>query len=163
MLLFWKLVDEIQMGNPRDHAARDIWSKFSIFLPLRAIYFIPYHYETPCIMKIFLRLLNQVHDQNDEMKFLKALLSAEHAKLANFWSHVLQICTAIFLWINLFCRLMFQEKFYAQGKVIGPAELEVQWKFNLELNPYWHELWKQVKCSSLAPPRSIFIRLRVSN
>ena len=82
------------MGNPRDHAARDISSKFSIFLPLRAIYFIPYHYETPCIMKIFLRLLNQVHDQNDEMKFLKALLSAEHAKLANFWSRVLQICTA---------------------------------------------------------------------
>ena len=24
------------------------------------------------------------------------------------------------------------------------------------LNPHWHELWKQEKCSSLAPPRGIF-------
>ena len=37
MLLFWKVVDETQMGNPRDHAARDISLKFSIFVPLRAI------------------------------------------------------------------------------------------------------------------------------
>ena len=48
MLLFWKLVDETQMGNPRDHAVRDISSKFWIFLPLRAILKKPYHYETPC-------------------------------------------------------------------------------------------------------------------
>ena len=48
MLLFGKLVDETQMGNPRDHAVRDIASKFSIFLPLRAIYFRSYQYETPC-------------------------------------------------------------------------------------------------------------------
>jgi hypothetical protein len=48
MLLFWKLVDETQMGNPRDHAASDISWKFSIFLPLRAILKKPYHYETPC-------------------------------------------------------------------------------------------------------------------
>ena len=25
-------------------------------------------------------------------------------------------------------------------------------------NPYWHELWKQEKCSSLAPPRGIFYK-----
>ena len=37
MLLFQKLVDETQMGNPRDHAVRDMSSKFSIFLTLRAI------------------------------------------------------------------------------------------------------------------------------
>ena len=49
MLLYWKLVDETQMGNPRVHAARDISSKFSLFLPLRDVYFPPYHYETPCI------------------------------------------------------------------------------------------------------------------
>ena len=48
MLLFWKLVDEIQMGNPCEHAARGVLSKFSIFLPLRAIYFRSYQYETPC-------------------------------------------------------------------------------------------------------------------
>jgi hypothetical protein len=48
MLLFGKLVDETQMGNPSDHAVRDIASKFSIFLPLRAIYFRSYRYETPC-------------------------------------------------------------------------------------------------------------------
>ena len=37
----------------------------------------------------------------------------------------------------------------------------------LKLNLHWHELWKQEKCSSLAPPRGTFIRLnelgRVSN
>ena len=48
--IFWKLADETQMGNPRYHAARDISSKFSIFLPLRAILKNPYHYETPCIL-----------------------------------------------------------------------------------------------------------------
>ena len=48
MLLFWKLVDETQMGNPHNHAVKDISSKFSIFLPLRAISKKPYHYETPC-------------------------------------------------------------------------------------------------------------------
>ena len=26
------------------------------------------------------------------------------------------------------------------------------------LNPHWHELWKQEKCSSLAPPRGIFYK-----
>ena len=56
MLLFWKVIDETQMGNPRDHAVRDISSKFSIFLPLRAILKKPYHYETPCrYMQIKLR------------------------------------------------------------------------------------------------------------
>ena len=50
MLLFGKVVDETQMGNPRDHAVRDKSSKFSIFLPLRAILKNPYHYETPCRM-----------------------------------------------------------------------------------------------------------------
>ena len=48
MLLFWKLDDETQMGNSRHHATRDILSKFSIFLPLRAILKKTYHYETPC-------------------------------------------------------------------------------------------------------------------
>ena len=28
----------------------------------------------------------------------------------------------------------------------------------IELNPNWHELWKQEKCSSLAPPRGIFYK-----
>ena len=48
MLLLWKAIDETQMGNPHDHAIKDISSKFSIFLPLRAIWKKPYHYETPC-------------------------------------------------------------------------------------------------------------------
>ena len=48
MLLFSKVVDETQMGKSRDYAARNISSKFSIFLPLRAISKKPYHYETPC-------------------------------------------------------------------------------------------------------------------
>ena len=52
MLLFWKLDNETQMGNPRDHAVRDILPKFSIFLPLRAILKNPYHYETPCTLLV---------------------------------------------------------------------------------------------------------------
>ena len=53
MLLFWKLVDETQMSNPCDHAVRDIPSKLSIFLPLRAIYFRSNQYETPCMCYCF--------------------------------------------------------------------------------------------------------------
>ena len=52
MLLFSKLVDETQMSNPRDRAARDISPKFSIFLSLRAIYFRSYQYETPCTLAL---------------------------------------------------------------------------------------------------------------
>ena len=42
------------MGIPRDHAGRDILSKFLILLPLRAVYFRSYHYETPCIINTIL-------------------------------------------------------------------------------------------------------------
>ena len=28
------------------------------------------------------------------------------------------------------------------------------------VNPNWHELWKQEKCSSLAPPRGIFYKIQ---
>ena len=31
-------------------------------------------------------------------------------------------------------------------------------KFWLRLDPHWHELWKQEKCSSLAPPRGFFYK-----
>ena len=31
-------------------------------------------------------------------------------------------------------------------------------KVLLLLNPHWHELWKQEKCSSLAPHRGIFLK-----
>ena len=48
MLLFWKLVDEIQMGNPHDQATRDKLSKCLILLPLRAVYFRSFLYETSC-------------------------------------------------------------------------------------------------------------------
>ena len=42
------------MGIPRDHAGRDILSKFLILLPLRTVYFRSYHYETPCTWVFFL-------------------------------------------------------------------------------------------------------------
>ena len=48
MSLFWELVDETQMSTPpeptRDHKS----IKLSILLPLRAIYFSTFQYETPC-------------------------------------------------------------------------------------------------------------------
>ena len=31
-------------------------------------------------------------------------------------------------------------------------------KDGVEVNPHWHELWKQEKCSSLAPPRFTFYK-----
>ena len=37
------------VNMPCEHASRDILSKFSLLLPLRAIYFRSYQYETPCI------------------------------------------------------------------------------------------------------------------
>ena len=49
---FWKLVDETQMSNPCDHAARHILSKFSFPLPLRGVYFRSYLYETPCTWRL---------------------------------------------------------------------------------------------------------------
>ena len=58
MLLFWKLVDETQMSNPRKHAARDILSKILILQSLKAIYFRPLRYETPC-MCLYVRLSAQ--------------------------------------------------------------------------------------------------------
>ena len=36
--------------------------------------------------------------------------------------------------------------------------MEKRKRYNLILNPNWHELWKQEKCSSLAPPRDIFYK-----
>ena len=54
MLLFWKLIDKTQMGNPPGDAVSSISWKFSIFLPIRAILKKPYHYETPCTYSIAL-------------------------------------------------------------------------------------------------------------
>ena len=48
------------MGNPCEHAARDLLSKFSFLLPLRAIYFRSYHYETPCIVLIIFSEKNTI-------------------------------------------------------------------------------------------------------
>ena len=69
MLLFQKLVDETQMGNPPDHAVRDMSSKFSIFLTLRAILKKPYHYETPCIKKNKLGLGARIENTRDFIQF----------------------------------------------------------------------------------------------
>ena len=48
MLLFWKLIDETQMSTPpkatRHHNSTKLW----LLLPLRALYFSTFQYETPC-------------------------------------------------------------------------------------------------------------------
>ena len=50
--------------------------------------------------------------------------------------------------------------------MVAAASLKRFWVIS-SINPNWHELWKQEKCSSLAPPIGIFKGLneldRVSN
>ena len=48
MLLFRKLVDETQMSTTPEATSYHSSRKFSIFLPLRAIQNLSFHYETPC-------------------------------------------------------------------------------------------------------------------
>ena len=50
MLLFWKLVDKTQMSKPLEHTRHHDSRQLSILLPLRAIYFSTFQYETPCMM-----------------------------------------------------------------------------------------------------------------
>ena len=55
MLLFWKLVDEAQMGNLLEpQGTIDQWKCWSFQIPLRAIYFRSYHYGTPCTFLSFI-------------------------------------------------------------------------------------------------------------
>ena len=50
MLLFWKLIHKTQMSNPPEAASYRINpTKLLNLLPLRAIFFYSFHYETPCI------------------------------------------------------------------------------------------------------------------
>ena len=48
LLLFWKVVDETQMVKPPQPTIYHNSKKYLILLPLRAIYFRSFHYETPC-------------------------------------------------------------------------------------------------------------------
>ena len=58
MLLFGKLVDETQIYKPHEPARhqKSIKLLLLILLPLRAIYFRPYHYETPCSWYLTIQL-----------------------------------------------------------------------------------------------------------
>ena len=47
--LFWKMVDKTQMATPPEHTRHHDSRKLLILLPLRAIYFSTFQYETPCI------------------------------------------------------------------------------------------------------------------
>ena len=51
MLLFWKLINETQMGKPLEPTRHHNSRKLLILLPLRAIYYRSLHYETPCITR----------------------------------------------------------------------------------------------------------------
>ena len=52
MLLFWKVVDETQMVKPPEPTIHHNSEKYLILLPLRAIYFRSFHYETPCMLRL---------------------------------------------------------------------------------------------------------------
>ena len=53
------------------------------------------------------------------------------------------------------CYISIPKDFKKSGWFIVKIRQEV---VNICLNPNWHELWKQEKCSSLAPPRGIFYK-----
>ena len=55
MLLFWKLVDETQMVKPPEPTNYHDSKKYLILLPLRAIYFRSFHYETPCTIQNYVQ------------------------------------------------------------------------------------------------------------
>ena len=46
------------------------------------------------------------------------------------------------------------------AQVCKHLQLCIYMKRTINLNPYWHELWKQEKCSSEAPSRGIFYKSR---
>ena len=52
MLLFWELVNKIQMFKPPEHTRYHDSRQLSILLPLRAIYFSTFQYETPCMCHV---------------------------------------------------------------------------------------------------------------
>ena len=51
MLLLKKLIQETQMSKPPKATRHHNLTKSLILLPLRAIYFSTFQYETPCIKK----------------------------------------------------------------------------------------------------------------
>ena len=64
MLLFWKLVDETQMSTPPEHTRHRDSRKLLILLPLRAIYFTTFQYETPCTFIFFNSFLPLISNTN---------------------------------------------------------------------------------------------------
>ena len=49
---FWKLVDETQMSKPPEATRHHNSTKLLILLPLRAIWFRPFQYDTPCTTQL---------------------------------------------------------------------------------------------------------------
>ena len=64
MLLIWKLVDETQMSKPHEYTGHHDSRKLLILVPLRAIYFSTFQYETPCSKHRFLRKIIQTQISN---------------------------------------------------------------------------------------------------
>ena len=62
ILFFWKLVDETQMVKPPEPTIHHNSKKYLILLPLRAIYFRSFHYETPCIFGWLCNFVRQKWD-----------------------------------------------------------------------------------------------------
>ena len=60
MLLFWKLIHKTQISKPPEAASYRNSTKLLILLPLRAIYFYSFHYETPCRTVPFVYFANAV-------------------------------------------------------------------------------------------------------
>ena len=48
---FWKLVDETQMCKPPEATRHHNSIKYLILLPLRAVQFRPFHFDTPCMSR----------------------------------------------------------------------------------------------------------------
>jgi hypothetical protein len=98
------------MGNPRNHAEREISSKFSIFLPLRAIFKKPYHFETPCRLILLIKeliLLNLITIFLDNLINHSENISLSNGLLRPF--KIIIFCTAILVESS---RMLIRRKYF---------------------------------------------------
>ena len=101
-------------------------------------------------------LVHTYSDPKDPGSIVESMYS--NFIIKNLWKTTMKLYCVHFVnktpLLSLFC--CFDA--WSAGQTIGTV-YRLDRKTLGTLNPNWHELWKQEKCSSLVPPRGIFMRL----
>ena len=119
MLLFRKLVDEIQMSTTLKTTSYHSSRKFSILLPLRAIQNLSFHYETPCIRKTNILLAFCEGSQASKCKLPFTILDVIMLGHLNTYSHFWKCKKwGKFLTNNVFTFKCFQDKQLGYAKCL---------------------------------------------